>query len=104
MDVNQTMINRILNRTKNTLDCGYGYKVVCCYQNKYSKPVQINRGENAVYKFMENMLEEVKWCQKMNEKYFKKPIILTKEDQQYFKTANECHICNKKYSEKRYPC
>ena len=40
-------------------DCGYGYKVVCCYDDKYSKPVQIYRGENAIHKFMENMLEEV---------------------------------------------
>ena len=40
-------------------DCGYGYKVVCCYDDKYTKPVQIYRGENAVCKFMENMLEEV---------------------------------------------
>ena len=35
-------------------DCGFGYKVVCCYDDKYSKPVQIYRGEKAVYKFMEN--------------------------------------------------
>ena len=34
-------------------DCGYGYKVVCCYDDKYSKPVQIYRGENAVHKFMD---------------------------------------------------
>ena len=34
-------------------DCGYGYKVVCCYDDKYSKPVKIYRGENAVYQFME---------------------------------------------------
>ena len=34
-------------------DCGYGYKVVCCYDDKYSKPVQIYRGKNAVHKFME---------------------------------------------------
>ena len=33
-------------------DCGYGYKVVCHYDDKYSKPVQIYRGENAVHKFM----------------------------------------------------
>ena len=33
-------------------DCGYGYKVVCCYEDKYSKPIQTYRGENAVYKFM----------------------------------------------------
>lgn len=29
-------------------DCGYGYKVVCCYDDKYSKPVQIYRGENTL--------------------------------------------------------
>ena len=26
-------------------DCGYGYKVVCCFDDKYSKPVQIYRGK-----------------------------------------------------------
>ena len=25
-------------------DCGYGYKVVCCYDDQYTKPVQIYRG------------------------------------------------------------
>ena len=34
-------------------DCVYGYKVVCFYDEKYSKPVQIYGGENAVYKFLE---------------------------------------------------
>ena len=43
-------------------DCSYGYKVVCCYDDKYSKPVQIYRGSNAAYKFMEEMLEYVKYC------------------------------------------
>ena len=43
-------------------DCGYGYKAVCCYKKKYSKPIQTYRGENAVYKFMEKMLEEVEYC------------------------------------------
>ena len=33
-------------------DCGYGYKVVCCYKERYSQPIQTYRGENAVYKFM----------------------------------------------------
>ena len=34
-------------------DFGYGYKVVCRYDDKCSKPVQIYRGENAVCKSME---------------------------------------------------
>ena len=44
------------------IDCGYGYKVVCCYDDEFSKPIKIYRGEKAVYKFMEDMLEEVKYC------------------------------------------
>ena len=28
--------------------CGYGYKVVCCYKNKYNKPIQTYPGGNAV--------------------------------------------------------
>ena len=43
-------------------DCGYGYKVVCAYDDKYTKPVQYYRGPNAVYKFMEKMLDEVRYC------------------------------------------
>ena len=40
-------------------DCGYGYKVVCCYDDKYTKPV--HRGGKAVFKFMEQMLEKVNY-------------------------------------------
>ena len=34
-------------------DCGYGLKVVCRYDDKCSKPIQIYRGENAVCKLVE---------------------------------------------------
>ena len=47
-------------------DCGYGYKVICCYDDKYSRYTCIYRGENAVYKFMEKMLEEVEYCKSCN--------------------------------------
>ena len=80
-------------------DCGYGYKVVCCYDDKYTKPIQLYRGENAVYKFMENMLEEVKWCKKVMKKHFNKPLKMSNEDEQKFKKSTRCHICDKKYNE-----
>ena len=81
-------------------DCGYGYKVVCCYDDKYTKPIQLYRGEKAVYKFMENILEEVKYCKKVMKKYFNKPLRMTEENEQEFKKATTCHICDKKYTEK----
>ena len=80
-------------------DCGYGYKVVCCYDDKYTKPIQLYRGEKAVYKFMENMLEEVKYCKKVMKKHFNKPLRMTKVDEEEFKKATKCHICDKEYEE-----
>ena len=81
-------------------DCGYGYKVVCHYDDKYCKPVQIYRGENAVYKFMENMLEEVNWCKSKMKKEFNKPLKMTDEDEDSFQKSDKCHICNKPYKDK----
>ena len=95
------MINHTLNEAyqKHT-DCGYGYKVVCCYDDKYTKSVQIYRGENAVYKFMQKMLEEVKYCKNILKYKFNKPLKMTKEDEKNVTNANKCHICNKKYIHK----
>ena len=81
-------------------DFGYGYKVVYCYKDKYSKPTQTYRGENAVYKFMERMLEEVEYCKGVVKKRFSKPIVMSENDKLCFKLMDKCHICNKKYTDK----
>ena len=81
-------------------DCGYGYKVVCHYDDKYSKPLQIYRGENAVYKFMEKMLEEVKHCKNVMKKEFNMELRITKDDENKFQKAGECYICNEQYTDK----
>ena len=81
-------------------DCGYGYKVICCYDDKYSKYTSIYRGENAVYKFMEKMLEEVEYCKAVIKKRFNKPLVMTEVDEQNFKTMDRCHICGEKYTDK----
>ena len=44
--------------------CGYGYIIVCQYDDKYSKPFKGYRGENTVYKLIENLLEEQKEIKK----------------------------------------
>ena len=81
-------------------DCGSAYKVVCCYDDKYSKDICIYRGENAVYGFMEKMLEEVKYCKAVIKKHFNKPLVMTEDDEQRFRTMDWCHICGEKYDEK----
>ena len=72
---------------------------MCCYDDKYTKQEQIYRGENAVYQFMEAMLEEVKYCKKVMKKRFNKPLRMTEKDEA-FKKAEECHICENKYTDK----
>ena len=81
-------------------DCGCGYKVICCYDDKYSKPIQTYRGENAVYKFIEKMLEEVGYCKAVIKKRFSKPLVMTDNDEMCFKLMDKCHICNKEYTDK----
>ena len=81
-------------------DCGYGYKVVCCYDDKYTKPINIYRGEKAVYKFMEKMLEEVKYCKNIMKKEFDKQLIMTDNDELSFKLKQKCHICEEPYKDK----
>lgn len=49
-------------------DCSYGYKFVCCYDDKYPKPIKIYNGEKAVYKFMEEMPKEVEQCKRLPQK------------------------------------
>ena len=61
-------------------DCVYGYKVVCCYDDKYSKDICIYRGENNVCKFMEMMLKEVEYCKAVIKKQFNKPLVMTEVD------------------------
>ena len=78
-------------------DCGY---VVCCYDEKYSKPIQTYQGENTVNKYMEKMLEEVKYCKAVVKKHFNKPLVMTENDEQRFRTMDGCHICGGKYTDK----
>ena len=77
--------------------CGYGYKVVCFYDDKFSKPIKIYRGEKAVHKFMEDMLDEVKYCQRIAKTHFSKPLKMMKEDEESFQRDEECHICKRPY-------
>ena len=75
----------------------YGYKVVCCYDDTYTKPVQVYRGEDSVKVFMEKMLSEAQYCQMIISTKFKKPLMVSDVDEQEFKAAEECCIFSQKY-------
>ena len=66
------------DRGKNTLftekdqdriPCSYAYKVVCA-DDKFSKPVVLYRGKNAVYRFIDSILKEYDHFREVTKKYF----------------------------------
>ena len=77
--------------------CGFGYKVVCHYDQKYSKPAVIYRGENVIQKFYQNLSEEVLYCKKVITEKAKRRLVMTKKDEEDFQKAKKCWICQKRY-------
>ena len=76
---------------------GFGYKVVCHYNQKYSKPAVIYRDENVIEKFFQHLFEEVKDCQKVISERAKKRLVMTVSDEKDFQNAEKCWICDRKY-------
>ena len=70
---------------------------MCCYDDTYSKQEQVYRGEDSINKFIQQMLTEVQYCQKIISTKFKKPLQMTDEDEQQFKAAEEYHMCGQQY-------
>ena len=49
---------------------------------------------------MEKMLEEVEYCKAVIKKRFNKPLVMTEDGEQRFRTMDGCHICGNKYTDK----
>lgn len=72
-------------------DYSYVYKVVCCCDDKYTKPVQSYRGEGGVNKLLHKMLDEVKYCRSIINHKFNKDLFMT-HDEEYSFQKSMCHI------------
>ena len=65
--------------------CSYGYKLVCV-EDKSFKPIKSYLGENAVYIFMINIIEESKYCSDVMKKHFNKELVMTKKIMKILRT------------------
>ena len=82
---------------------GFGYKVVCHYDQKYSKPTVIYRGENVIQKFIQHLFREVKDCQKVISEKANRRLVMTESDEKDFQNAKKCWICQKRYKADENP-
>ena len=76
------------------IPCCFAYKVVCI-DNKFSKKVILYRGKNAFYRFIEAILKERSYCQKIIKNHFNKNFVMSAEDKERFQLSTICWICDK---------
>ena len=76
---NQNPEEPYTNKYKKHTACSYGYKLVRV-DDKFSKSFKTYLGEDAVYNFIENMIEESKYCSGVMKKHFNKQSVMTKGD------------------------
>ena len=74
------------------ITCSYSYKLVCV-DDKFSKPFKSNLGKDAVYNFINSMIEESKYCSEVIEKNFDKELKMTKTDNEDFNNSAKGWIC-----------
>ena len=78
-------------QTTKHIACNYGCKLVCV-NDTFSKPFKIYLGEEVVYNFINNMIEESKYCTDMMKKHFNQERVMTKEDNGNFRNSAKCWI------------
>ena len=82
-----------------------GYKLACA-DDKFTFLKNLSfktyLGKNAVYSFINNMIEESKYCSEAMKKYFNKELLMTEEDNEDFKNYTNSWICDNDYINKSY--
>ena len=65
------------NKHQKHVACSYWYNLVCI-DYKFSKPFKSYLGEDAVYNFINSMIEESKYCCDVMKKHFNKELFMTR--------------------------
>ena len=57
--------------------------------------------KNAVYKFIEAILNKYNYCKKLIKKHFNKNLVMSAEEEERFQLSNSCWICDKLFKCRR---
>ena len=78
---------------QNCIPCSFTYKLVCV-DDEFNKLIVVLRGKNDTHEFIEAILKEFEYCEKVMKKYFNKNLIISEEEEQ-FQSSNTCWTCEK---------
>ena len=85
------------NKYQKHFACSYCYKLVYA-DDKFSKPFKSCLGKDAVYNFINSMVEENKYCSDLMKKHFNRELVMTKNDKD-FENFTKFWICDNVYVE-----
>ena len=91
------------NKYQKHIACSYGYKLVCV-DDKFSKAFKTYLGENAKCNFINSMIKESKYYIEVMKKHFNKELMMTKKDNENFKSSTKCWICDNDYDDVNDHC
>ena len=81
------------NKYQKHIAWSYGYKLIWV-DDKCSIPFKTYLGKNSVYNFINNMIEESRYCSDVMKKHFNIKLVMTKECNEDFKNSTEFWICD----------
>ena len=65
-----------------------------CVDDQFSNPSNSQLGQDAAHKFITSMVKESEYCSCVMRKHFNKELVMTKEDDDKFKSSSKCQICD----------
>ena len=65
----------------------------------FSKPFKIYLSKHVVENFINNMIEESKYCSNVMKEHVDKQLVMTKEDNEDFKNSTKFWICDNDYAD-----
>ena len=68
--------------------------------DQFSKRFKSYLGQDAVHKFITNIVEESKYCGHVIKEHFNKEFVMTKEGDKNFESLTKCWICDNYFSSK----
>ena len=78
----------MLKKYQDHIPFSFAYKLVCV-DDRFNKPIDVFRGKNAAFKFIEAILKDHEYCKKVMKKHFN---IIDNDDE---KVRDNCHITGK---------
>ena len=66
-----------------------------CIDERFTKPTKSFTGKQCIKEFPEWVFEKYDKCKQIISKYFKKKLIVSREDEERYKNTQNCWICNK---------